>query len=210
MPRGTIDTPPADLRRLIPKLTPLIEELARLRAEAAVAVAAVDEAKRALQDAEQADRQAAADFARRLRRQKPKPAAVKARAALAQAETAAAALLQAVSDAQNDLESAIEEHREEYTTKLDHESEQGRERSRKAAAKLAELEAARSKVLALRRWLDDGRYAPGKSRSPSVDLRRRSGEAYTVGDLLPLIESALAPPVARPKPEPQPLRRVTV
>jgi hypothetical protein len=209
MPRGTVDTPPVELRKLVPKLTRPIEELARLRTEAAAAVAAVDDAERAVQDAEQADRQAAADFARRLRKQKPKPAAVKAREALAQAETTAAALQQAVADAQTDLERAIEEHRVEYTTKLDHESEQGRERSRTAATKLAELEAARSQLLALRRWIDDGRYAPGKSRSPSVDLRKPSGDQYRVDEFLPLIEGALAPPVERPKPEPRPALRVT-
>ena len=205
----TIDTPPAEMRQLVPKLTRKIEELERLRGEATAAVAAVDEAQRAVKDAEAADRQALADHARLKLKQDPKPTAPKVREAVALAEAKAAGLQQAVADAEADLRVAIEEHRDEYTTKLDRESEQGRERSRKAATKLAELESDRAQLLALRRWLDDGRYAPGKSRSPSVDLRKPSGEPYTLAEFLPLIERALAPPVERPKPEPRPLLRVT-
>ncbi|MCD6014057.1 MAG: hypothetical protein K0R88_141 [Solirubrobacterales bacterium] len=119
-----------------------------------------------MQDAEQADRQALADRARGKLKSDPKPPAPKAREAVALAEAKADGLGQAAADAEADLRAAIEEHCEEYTTKLDHESEQGRERSRKAATKLAELEADRARVRALRRWLDDGRYAPSKSPAP--------------------------------------------
>jgi hypothetical protein len=209
MHRRTVDTPPAELRKLVPKLTRSIEELERLRGEAATAAAAVDEAQGAVGDAEAADRQARADHARGKLKQEPKPTTPNLREAVKLAEAEAAGLAQAVADAEADLGEAIAEHREEYTTKLDHQSEQGRERSRKAATKLAELEAERSQILALRRWLDDGRYAPGKSPSPSVDLRKPSGEQYRVDELVPLIEGALAPPVERPKPETRPLQKVT-
>jgi hypothetical protein len=46
----TIDTPPAELRKLVPKLTREIEELERLRAEAAAALAALDEAHRVVKN----------------------------------------------------------------------------------------------------------------------------------------------------------------
>ena len=125
----TIDTPPAELRKLVPKLTREIEELERLRAEAAAALAALDEAHRVVKGAEEADRQAVADHARGRLKQEPKPSVPKAHQAVALAEARAAGLDQATTDAQADLETAIEKHRKEYATKLDHQSEQGRERS---------------------------------------------------------------------------------
>ena len=209
MPNQITDTPPPELRELVPKLARHIAELDRLRTEASAARQAAAEAEAAIARAEAGDRQAAADHHRGLRKA-PRPSAPQARQALTDAEAKAAGLEQAATDAEADLRIAITEHRDQYAAELDRTSERGRERSRKAATKLAELEADRAQLLALRRWLDDGRYAPGKSRSPSVDLKRRSGEPYTVGDLLPLIESALAPAVERPKPEARPLRRVTV
>jgi hypothetical protein len=79
----TIDTPPAELRKLVPKLTRQIEELERLRAEAAAALAALDEAHRVVKGAEEADRQAVADHARGRLKQEPKPSVPKARQAVA-------------------------------------------------------------------------------------------------------------------------------
>jgi hypothetical protein len=209
MRRPTVDTPPAELRKLVPKLTREIEELERLRAKASAATQATAEAKTALEHTERQDRQALADHARGKRKQAPKPATPGACDVLTAAEMTAAALEQAAADAQADVEAAIAKHREEYVRSLDREAEQARERSRKAARKLVALETERSQILALGRWLDDGRFAPGKSPSPSVSLRRASGEPYRVDELLPLIEGALAPPVERPRPKSQPLQKVT-
>ena len=58
-------------------------------------------------------------------------------------------------------------------------------------------------------WLDGGSYSPGKSPPAAIELRRPSGERYDHGELLPMIERALAPPVEQPKPETRPLLRVT-
>jgi hypothetical protein len=180
-----------------------------LRAEATTAAAVASAAQGAVRDAEEADRQALADRARGKLNREPKPTAPKAQEDARQAEAKAAGLAQAVADAEAELGEGIAEHREEYVAMLDREANEARERSQKTARKLTELEAARSRLLALRRRLDDGRYAPGKSRSPFVDLRRPSGEAYTVDELLPVIERGLAAPVERPKPEAHPLRKVT-
>ena len=200
----TIDTPPAEMRKLVPKLSREIEELERLRAEAAAAIAAVDEAERAVQDAEQADRQALADRARGKRKQEPKPSAPKAREALAQAETS-----RRTGAGRGRCADRSRERRSRSTATSTRRSSTTRaSRPGSAAGRRHEAGRTRSRsgaTLALRRWLDDGRYSPGKSRSPSVDLRKPSGEQYRVDEFLPLIEGAFAPPVERPKPEPRPL-----
>ncbi len=155
-----------------------------------------------------ADQQAVADAARNKRKEPGRPRTPRATDAAKAAEVRAAGLEQAAVDAEADLVAGLEKHREKVGKRLDHGSEAARETSREAARKLAELEAERGRLLALRRWLDDGRYLPAKTRSPEVDLRRPSGERYSLAELIPRIEAALEKPVKRPLPSPQPLKKV--
>jgi hypothetical protein len=204
-----IELPPPAVRRLIEKLTPAIEEVETMRAKAAAARGAEESARREVDRAAEHDRQSAADFARGRLKTKPKAGVPSAREAAQRAADEAEVLALAAADAERELAEALNEHRAEYAPKLDHESEQAREKSWKAARRLAELEADRARVRALRRWVDGGSYSPGKSPPAAIEFRRPSGERYDLGELLPMIEAALAPPVEQPKPETRSLLRVT-
>ena len=163
-----------------------------------------------MEQAEQVDLQARADAARKGGKSHPKATAGRAREELAVAQANAAALAKATSDAEADLLAKVEQHREEYARKLDAEVEERRERSLEAARRLGELEADRARVMALRRWLGAARFLPDKSPPLAIDLRQPSGERYTLAEVLPLIEAALAPVEPEKEAElPQRLARVT-
>ena len=201
--------PPAALRdHLLPELAAPLSDLERLRGQADAARQDATEAEFAVQRAEQQDRRAAADHVRGKVKQAPKPTEPEAREKLAEAEKNAKVLALAASDAEAELEDLIEAHRDELSARLDkfdvERQAECREATREAAGARSRGDGgSRPARLACGAW--QLLLRPGKFRTRS-EVRKASGEAYTLDELLALAEAGFAPP--EPKPKTRPLRRV--
>lgn len=193
MNADTIATPPAELLGLVAPIAEQVEQVERMQAQLIAAQTARHEDAAAVENAEQADRQARADYARGKRDKTPRPTAPKAREREAEAAESVAVLNLACRDARAELRAAIDRHRDELTAQLDAEADRLRDELLGAVSRLRELQGERSQVLGLRAWLDTPeRFGAGGSSGPLIGGARRSGEPEALGAMLTRIETTLA------------------
>jgi hypothetical protein len=196
--------PPAELReKKLPELAELMDELERLRALEAATTEDEIAAEDAVKAAEEEDRQHAADLERRKRKRPHPLRAPKARENADGVVGKAAGVRQAAADAEAELQELIEKTSDEISKRIDEEDEPRREACLEAVGKLAEVEAERVRLRALRGWIQDPHraFAPVKFSGSRVDLTMRNGERARVTELLAVLEANYAPPEP-PKPAP--------
>ena len=188
---------PAEVEQAITEATALRDRARQAQEQSAAK-------QRALEDAERADVEAAAERARAGAALGAPPRGVgKARGELEQAKRDAAALSLAAHRSAVDLTESMKAAADEWQTRLEAESEQARERARDAIAALEaatrELGAAASAADWLRSGVADGRFdrQPGAMRigsvAPSSAKRTANGEPLRVEELLAYARELLDP-----------------
>lgn len=202
--------PPVEQRARIPEIAKVGEEVAKLRGQHDKAARALDELNAKREEAEAEDTKLAA-AAVRAGKPHPKPAAtIKAEQAVETQKQMIVALEIAVGDAEAELVEQIAASAPTAVAGLDAEIETQREQVRKAISSVREAVEARDESRALRDWLKSpphNRFVPGAFGN-DVGMRKASGEAMTVGELLAAVEASFLPP-APPAPhvEPTPPQR---